>query len=166
VQNPLTSLKETLSKTIKGSKRLAVLGVGSELRGDDIAGMIVAREILNLAKESDSLKVFLGETAPENLTGEIKKYKPTHLLIIDAGDMGKEPGSVALITPEEEIFGATFSTHKLPIKVLVKYLNESFPCKTFVLIIQPKDIGFGKDPSSEVKASSLSLARSILEAVK
>lgn len=158
-------MKEILSRTIEGAKRLAVLGVGSELRGDDAAGMLVAEEVIRLTKDKclSAFRVFLGGTAPENLTGEIKKYKPTHLLIIDAGDIGKEPGEVALITPEQEIFGASFSTHKLPIKVLVKYLSESFPCKTSVVIIQPKSVEFGGAVSEEVNNAVDVVSRAIAD---
>jgi len=33
---------------------------------------------------------FYRRTAPENLTGEIKKFQPTHLIIIDAAELNKE----------------------------------------------------------------------------
>lgn len=165
MQKQNQSLKKDLHKALEGYERVGILGVGSDLRGDDAAGMLVARAIFDLIKDKkdDRVRVFLGETAPENLTGEIKKYRPTHLIIVDAGDIGKEPGSIALVTPEQEIFGATFSTHKLPIKILVKYLNESFPCKTCVIIIQPRSLGFGETVSAEVLEATKKISEWIIE---
>ena len=82
-------LKIALTNSLKGVNKLAILGVGSELRGDDIAGMVAA-EIIQKANHKN-ITVFLGATAPENLTGEIKKFNPSHLLIIDAADTSSKP---------------------------------------------------------------------------
>jgi hypothetical protein len=96
---------------LKGATRVVLLGVGSDLRGDDAAGMMAAERLSHTPK----LNVLLGGTAPENLTGEIKKLKPSHLLIVDAAEMKAEAGTIRLLTPEE-IGGFSFSTHALPLK--------------------------------------------------
>ena len=65
---------KNLKPELKGASKIVVLGVGSELRGDDIAGILAAENLKG--KTSDKLQVLIGGTAPENLTGEIKKLKP------------------------------------------------------------------------------------------
>jgi hydrogenase 3 maturation protease len=121
------NLRNKLKSNLIGAKRIAALGVGSELRADDVAGILVSQKLDKDAKRISraiELKVFLGYTAPENLSGEIKKFKPTHVMIIDTADIGKKPGEVALFTPEDS-GGISFSTHKLPIKVLAQCLSNA-----------------------------------------
>ena len=159
----MQNLTNKLKSNLDGAKRIAVLGVGSELRADDNAGMLIAQELerseAQINKAVD-LKVFLGHTAPENLSGEIKKFEPTHVIIIDTADIGKKPGEIALFTPEN-IGGISFSTHKLPIKVLASYLTQSFDCKVIIIGIQPKTLDFGKNVSREVIASIKEISKEI-----
>jgi hydrogenase maturation protease HycI len=136
-----------MTKKFHNAKRIALVGVGSELRGDDAAGILVAREFLK--NKIKSLKVFLGETAPENITGQIKKYKPTHIIIVDSADMKERPGKVKLFEVDQ-IAGITFSTHQLSLKMMVDYLSNFFKFDCVVLGIQPKCIQFGSEISKEV----------------
>ena len=116
------NIKKELKKRLKGAKRIAVLGVGSELRADDAAGMLVAKNLAN-----KNVEVFLAGAAPENFTGAIKKIKPTHVIIIDCADMKKKPGSVLLIDPAR-VSGVSFSTHTLPLNILAGYLIKDINC--------------------------------------
>jgi hydrogenase 3 maturation protease len=157
------NLRNKLKSSLEGAKRIAILGVGSELRADDNAGMFIAQALerseTQINKTID-LKVFLGHTAPENLSGEIKKYAPSHVLIIDTADIGKKPGEVAVFTPEDS-GGISFSTHKLPIKVLAQYLTQSIDCKIIIIGIQPKTLDFGKDVSKEVSVTIKGISKEI-----
>jgi hydrogenase 3 maturation protease len=159
----MQNLTNKLKSNLEGAKRIAVLGVGSELRADDNAGMLITQDLersqAKINKVVD-LKVFLGHTAPENLSGEIKKYAPSHVLIVDTADIGKKPGEVAIFTPEDS-GGISFSTHKLPIKVLAQYLTQSIDCRIIIIGIQPKTLDFGKDVSKEVNASIKQISNEI-----
>ena len=79
----MESLKDELAVRLKGAVRVAVLGVGSELRGDDIAGILVINALQKSKKinKNIKLKTFEGSTAPENITGELRAFKPTHLVL-------------------------------------------------------------------------------------
>ena len=156
------NLKKTLKEALKGVKRLAVLGVGSELRGDDIAGMVAA-EIIQKANHKN-IAVFLGATAPENFTGEIKRYKPTHLFIIDAADTSAKPGTIDLISPDI-VGGVSFSTHMMPLKIMVDYMRQSIECETWIVGIQPKVLKFGSKPSKVVIDSAKEVAKTILSII-
>jgi hydrogenase 3 maturation protease len=139
-----------------------VLGVGSELRGDDIAGMVAA-EVIQEAKHP-KIQVFLGATAPENFTGEIKRYNPTHLFIIEAADTSATPGTIDLISPEV-VGGVSFSTHMMPLKIMVDYVKQSIDCNTWIVGIQPKVLKFGSKPSKVVIDSAIEVAKTILAIV-
>jgi hydrogenase 3 maturation protease len=83
-----------------------------------------------------AFRVFRGETAPENCSGEIKRFKPSRILIVDSADFGKAPGEIVLASPEE-ITGISFTTHRLPLFVFTDYLMAEFPCAIRILGIQP-----------------------------
>lgn len=146
----MQSLETILKKKLKDAEKVALIGIGSELRGDDAAGILVAEELQKL--KISKLKVFFGGTAPENLTGEIIKYKPTHIIIIDSADTGKDPGSVLLIS-SEEVGGISFSSHMMPIKMMADYLLRSIKCEIMVIGIQPETLEFGSSVSKEVEKS-------------
>ncbi len=145
---------ETLEKELKdrllNAGKIALLGIGSELRGDDAAGIEVAKETY---AKSDNFKVFIGDTAPENLTGEIKKFNPTHLVIVDSADMSKPAGTVQLLEPDK-IAGFSFCTHQLPLTILAEYIGESIGCQVLIIGIQPKKLDFAGGVSREVKKSA------------
>ena len=157
-----------LKKKLHNAQRVAILGVGSELRGDDVAGLLAAKQIeKTITKQTTSpeVRVFIGETAPENLTGEIKKFQPTHLIIIDAAELNKEPGHIEIMEPGT-IGGTTFCTHSLPLKVIIGYLLESFKFQAIIIGIQPKTLTFGAQATKEVVAAAKHLAQTITKLLK
>ncbi len=148
-------LKALLRESLDGAKRVAVLGAGSELRGDDRAGLLVAQRLRNRCKRHGAcpqIELFYGATAPENLTGEIKNYRPSHLILVDAADVGKKPGAIQVIS-SEAIVDSSFSTHRMPLKILGDYLRESIGCKLMVIGIQPKTLEYDSPVSPEVRSS-------------
>lgn len=159
-------LKRTLRSRLEGARRIAVIGIGSDLRGDDAAGMITAEKIGKFFRNSRRIKVYLGGTAPENLTGEVKRFKPTHLVIIDTAEMKEKPGTILFLDPEIIGEGVTFTTHKLPAKVLIQYFQSSFSCKAIFIGIQPKTVAFGNNVSMAVKDAAVGVARAFKHAVK
>ncbi|MDD4894146.1 MAG: hydrogenase maturation peptidase HycI [Candidatus Omnitrophica bacterium] len=162
------TLKTTeLKNRLRNAQKIAILAIGSELRGDDAAGMLVAKHLdkacCNIKKEA-KFKVFFGDTAPENLTGEIKRFKPTHLVIIDSADFNDKPGAVKLIDADK-IDGFSSCTHSLPIKILRAYLINCIGCEIIIIGIQPCSISFGSGISKEVKDSAERVSSQIKEAI-
>ena len=136
----MESLKEALKNKLINAGRIALLGIGSELRGDDAAGVKAAVKLKILEKKrKNAFRVFEGFDAPENLTGEIKSYNPTHLIIIDTLDAGKIPGAISLVNPED-IEGISFSTHRMPLNIFTNYLEKSTGCKIIIAGIQPESL--------------------------
>lgn len=161
----MKDLKKLLKHKLKDAKRIAVFGIGSELRGDDAAGILAAKEIKAVPCKSSNLKIFLGATAPENLTGEIKKYKPTHLVIIDSAEIGKKPGTIALLEPDK-IEGVAFSTHRLPLNIMADYLRKFINCEIIIIGIQPKSLEFGSKPSKEIAFSIKQITSALKEIIE
>jgi len=161
MQNLATELKSRL----KTAKKVAVLGVGSELRGDDAAGMLVAQTVSKYERRKRSFRVFMGSTAPENLTGEIIKFKPSHIIIVDTADIKQKPGTILLLKAGDLADGVSFSTHKLPPKVMMDYFVKKLKCSISIIGIQPKCIKFDANVSKEVKSSVKEVSSAIIGAV-
>lgn len=167
MKSPKT-LKARLIKELKGLQRLAVLAVGSELRADDAAGLLTAAHLRSLLKKKSvgiKVKIFFGETAPENLTGEIKKFRPTHLVVLDAMTFDKKPGQIYLMDAKA-IEGVSFSTHKIPVKITLDYLKIYFPCAMILLGIEPKSLAVLGEVTREVESASKKLAQWLFEVIK
>ena len=133
---------------------LAVLGVGSELRADDGAGMMLVEKLAEAFPRGKcpSLLLCPGETAPENYSGKIRTFAPSHLLIVDAADLGKKPGEFVDIDPRD-VGGPTYCSHMLPIKVMVDYVVDGTDTNVTLLGIQYKSLAFDGKMSGEVQST-------------
>jgi hydrogenase 3 maturation protease len=157
-------IRDFLKKNISKGRKYAILGIGSELRSDDAAGMFLIG-FLKDAIKCDNVLLIAGSTAPENFTGVIKKCKPDILFIIDAAHMGLSPGEVKII-PESDIGGVSFSTHMLPLPVMLGYLVSEIGCGIIFIGIQPGNTDQGSDICKEVKRGTMRLAKDFYEAFK
>lgn len=130
--------------------RTVLLGVGSELRSDDAAGIRVAERVEALGLPG--LRALAGGPSPENLTGQIRELSPSRLIIVDAADMGLPPGTIRLLNPDE-IEGMSFSTHTLPLSVVADYLRKETGCSLLIMGIQPRSLEFDGAMSPEIAAA-------------
>ncbi len=112
---------------------------------------------------STSLHILRGHTAPENCTGEIKKLAPTHLVIVDAADLGQQPGALHLLEPGQ-IGGVSFSTHQMPLSVMLDYLKTSFAFEAIVLTIQPAHLDLNRPVTPAVRRAARTLAAVLVKA--
>ncbi|MDD2706500.1 MAG: hydrogenase maturation protease [Verrucomicrobiae bacterium] len=150
----MPSLRQSLKNRLRDAARVAVLAVGSEWRGDDAAGMLAGRNVEKRRRASGcrwkrKVKVFLGETAPENLTGAIRAWQPTHLVVLDAADMGKRGGRVEVFGPHD-MEGLSCSTHQLPLSVMIDYMLKDQAFEAMVVGIQPRQMNYGRKVSPGV----------------
>jgi hydrogenase 3 maturation protease len=158
-------LKETLRSKISASKKTAVLGIGSTFRGDDAAGVIAARQIERVLSGpigAKRLAVFIGGTAPENTSSQIKRFRPDVIIMIDSCQMSAPAGEVRILDPQD-IRGVSFSTHKMPLAVLAKYLESSLGCETVLIGIQPSSIAFASPVCAQVQRSINNICASLKE---
>ncbi len=135
--------REFLKDWLRGAERLAVVGAGSTLRADDAAGMEVVTRLMEAYPPSAHPRLLFcpGETAPENFSGKIRAFSPTHLLVVDAANVGLAPGEIVDIPPEN-VGGPAFLSHMLPLKVLINYLAGDTGAKSALLGIQSQSLEF------------------------
>lgn len=146
-----TSLIQVLkrSRASDSVPRIAVVGVGHELCGDDAAGLAVARALQRaLADDEHSLVIEAG-SAPENHTGALRRFKPDIVLLVDAAQMDETPGAIRWL-PWGETDGISASTHTLPLYILAQYLVNELGCEVALLCIQPAHNTIGAALSVEV----------------
>jgi len=151
-----TDIKVCLKEYIKPGKRYAVMGIGSTLRSDDGAGIYFIDQ-LSKAVQRDDVLLIAGSTAPENFTGVIKNFAPSTLFIVDAAYIGLLPGEVKVI-PACEVNGVSFSTHMLPLPVMLNYLESEIGCNVIFIGIQPKSTDPGFSMNDDVKKGAEQLA--------
>jgi len=140
------------------------LGIGSVLRSDDAAGMYFI-ELLGKMIKQDNLLLIAGSTAPENFSGVIKDFEPDVLFVVDAAYMGLLPGE-AKIVPACDIGGVSFSTHMLPLTVMLKYIEAETGCDVLFVGIQPKCTDYGLCMCNDVKKGAEQLAEYFRLALK
>jgi hydrogenase 3 maturation protease len=156
------TLEKALAAWLAGATRLAVLAVGSRLRGDDAAGLVVTallRRQLNKTPARMETLLLQGDTAPENVTGQIKSFRPSHLLVIDAADTGREAGHIDQVDPKSLSANLSATSHSLPIRMVIDYITHYAPCAVTIVGIQPERIEFGQRVTGEVRLAARRLAR-------
>jgi len=144
-------LRRSLIRADGGRPRLAVVGVGQPLRGDDGAGTLVARKLAARLDDS-ALLVVVADHAPENCLGLVARFRPEVVLFVDAARDGGASGRVVLI-PAAAADGTGGSTHTLPLAVLGEYLMRVTGAAVYVLGIEPDNVAFGEGLSGPVRAA-------------
>ncbi len=149
-----TLLRQVILSRRKADRapRVAVVGIGHELNGDDSAGLMVARALLARADHSDRLLVIDAGAAPENQTGVLRAFEPDLVLLVDAAQMGAEPGEVRWIAWQDTT-GISASSHSLPPYMLAKFLAGDLGCEVALLGIQPAQNAFDTPLSAPVAAA-------------
>lgn len=140
-----------LSTFLSRATRIAIVGVGSDLRGDDAAGVEIVRKLRGRVK-SPNILLLEGGLAPENCTSQIRRFRPSHIILVDAADFGAKPGDVVVADPGA-ITGRSVSTHTIPLSVLAGYLKEQTGADIVLLGIQPERMGLGSKMCEAVKIS-------------
>jgi len=116
------SIEADLARRLRRARRIAVLGIGDELRREDRLGMLAAREVEAL--RLPDVRVFLAGVVPESFTGPIRRVRPDHVLLLDAAEFGARPGTARVLHPAE-VGGSRFSTHAIPLPVVIAYIEET-----------------------------------------
>jgi len=137
-------MREELGRRLQG--KVALLGVGNPLWGDDGAGPAL---IHRLEGRVPGLLVDGGES-PESYWGKIVAYCPQAVLVVDAVNWGGEPGSVALLEEVQEN-GSPITTHRVSLNLLLDLLRAETGADVFVLGIQPKVVAFNTEMCPEVR---------------
>ncbi|UCD72998.1 MAG: hydrogenase 3 maturation endopeptidase HyCI [Candidatus Bathyarchaeota archaeon] len=151
-----------LEEWLQGATRVAILGVGSRVKRDDAVGLVVVDHLKG--KVPSFVRVFDCETVPESFTGPIRRFSPSHVLIIDAAEMASNIGEIRFLYPDS-IAESVFSTHILSLSVLSEYIVSEIGAKVLLLGIQPGDLRFGMELTPELHEVAVKLSHEILSAL-
>lgn len=155
-------IEQALVRFLGGATRIAILGIGNELRTDDGLGPFI---IANLQISSPFVMVENVGSVPEAFASSITEFGAQRVILIDAADMHRPLGHVEIVT-RGRIGGVAISTHSMPLSLLMMYLEQETGAETVLLGIQPKSIAFGEGLTEEVMVvcqEVIMLLRSVLE---
>ena len=146
-----------LTKFIAPAKKIAILGVGNDLRTDDGVGLFI---INNLSIRHPNLLIENVGSVPEAFARPLADFGATRIILIDAADMNKNPGYIELVT-KNQITGIAISTHRMPLSLLMTYLEQQTKGETLLLGIQPKNVQFGEGLSLEIEEAARKIISSL-----
>lgn len=147
-ENFSTDLAAAIRSRIKGS--ISIVGIGNIIRGDDGLGPKLI-ELLKAKSVGHSL--FDCGTAPENYIFPILSTSCETVILVDAADIGLEPGGVKVFALDE-ISTVSFSTHNPSPRLFADLLKTGREdLNIFVISVQPKTTALGSPISKEVLTS-------------
>ncbi|MGB9907384.1 MAG: hydrogenase maturation protease [Candidatus Saccharicenans sp.] len=151
-----------LKKELRGLERLLVLGTGNALKADDAAGLLVASLLdRNLSRRQKArIKTLRVYELLESYHRRIRRLQPSHLIIIDAVDMGRRPGSIMATRLEpgqkKKKVGGEFY-------LLLEKLAAESSCRIYLVGIQPDSLDFGHPITPLVKEACRQVAESLIQ---
>jgi hydrogenase maturation protease HycI len=152
------NLQEQLAAAMQGT--VVVMGIGNPCRGDDAAGSLVARKISDVP----GVHVIDAQDVPENYLCQVAEQRPDTVVLIDSVDLKSAPGSVAFLDKDQT---AAYwpSTHRVPISLLMNYLERETPTRVLLIAIQPCQTAFLRPMSAEVCSSVEAIAGVLKEVI-
>ena len=126
-------------------------------KSDDRVGPALARALAAALPADPRLRVVSGGEAPENFTGAIRTFAPSHVLLLDAVDHVVAPGT-AFVVDENAITMGDMTSHRLPLKLLMHFLAVTIPCRVILVGVQPRTLLPGKRLSAPVRRTVAPLA--------
>ena len=148
---------------------MLVIGLGNELRGDDGAGIEVARRLRGLAAEA-GIDVRAQQGEPAGLIDGWSGRKA--VLIVDTMRSGAEPGTIcrfdASCEPLPAQLRGSSSTHALSLAEAIELARalEQLPPRAVVFAIEGQRFETGAALSDEVRAVIPKVAGMVLDAAR
>jgi hydrogenase 3 maturation protease len=148
-------LLDKLVGFLKDAIVVVVIGMGNELRADDAVGLHVVRLLKPFTHEK--LKVFEGYMTPEAYIGPACASHPTHVLIVDAAELGQKPGAWQVLS-KNNVEQGLFTTHTIPAVEIAAEIQRKCSAAVVFVGIQPKsrDISLGLSRECQKAAEEIS----------
>lgn len=150
--------------TVDHQPRLALLGIGHELCGDDAVGVRVAAALRPLLSGDPRLLVLEAGPAPENFTGALRRFQPDLVILLDSALMGEAPGTVRWLD-WQDTEGMSASTHTLPLNILASYLTAELGCTLALIGIQPGQTFADAPLTSPVQAAAYEIVAALPDCI-
>ncbi len=140
---------------IRSAERIAVLGVGNPLKGDDGAGLTASEalktRLAGTEMHRSALVISAGEV-PENYTGVIRSFRPDLVIILDSAVSCGRPGTISIVDPSM-IEDDEISTHRIPLVRLVEFIEATIPSRVILLGIEAVSFEENRGLSKKVRKS-------------
>jgi len=140
--------------------KCVILGVGNRLKGDDAVGPLICDGLQGRIAAT----VIDSGTVPENHIGPVIALAPEIIVIIDAVDWGRTPGSICLVH-SMQIGSGGFSTHGLSLTSLYRMFTTLLPVEILLLGIQPAGLDLMKPLCNRVEQARERIVRTLMAAV-
>lgn len=134
------------------------------MKQDDAVGLEVVSSLRRRLTPGSrkALKIHGLSASPERLISDLSS-KGERIVIIDAVEAQKEPGTIVCARLSETKFGF-FATHNVPLRLVPGVAENA--ADTFVVGIQPESVDFGEGLSEVVKRASDGLVEMIVSLVE
>jgi len=182
LDEPIEDLAARLAAVLRG--RVALVGVGNDLCGDDGAGLAVATALKaaldaraqpppgdapaasDAPQSALSLSVFCAGGVPENYLMKIARGRPDVVVLVDATDFaGDMPAGTVALAASARVAGMGPSTHGPAPLAFLDLLDQIHPCTRLLLGIQPVQTQVGSPLSPPVAAAADRLVQAVLKVV-
>ena len=147
------------------SDRVAVIGVGNLLLKDEGIGVHIARALQEL-NVPHGVEITDGGTSPDLLAC----LEPAdRLIIIDAVEAGGKPGTIYRFRPDDltQEGGELLSLHQLGLMSSLRMLSlsKNEPKEIIILGVQPKEIDWGTELSTELQEKIPEIIKVVLKEI-
>lgn len=159
---PLRQVLANRNAPNNNTQKLALIGIGNELNGDDAAGVEVLRRLRNAIPEKSNLMLIEAGPAPESFTGPLRRFSPDWVVLVDAAQMQEPPGTIAWLEWQDSA-GMSASTHTLPPSVLSKFLVHELGCQVGLLLIQVEQTDFDHPISPAVNKAIKTVSQELIQ---
>lgn len=147
---------------------IAVLGIGNVLLSDDGVGVHVIRHLQEAYSFPDSVQLIDGGTKGLDLLPYFEALE--RILIVDAANFGKAPGTIDLVEGEKipAFLSTKLSVHQigLPDTLFAAKLMNITPSEMTLVGIQPKSMETGTELSPEIQDRIPHLVTEVLKKLK
>lgn len=149
-------LTEQLKDFFRG--KVAILGIGNSMRGDDCCGAELAKRINGKV----AAEVFECGATPENFVDPLINSRPDAILVIDSYDLQKSPGTIKLFQ-SSSLNNLDFSTDTHSSQIFVDFLYRKSQANVAFLVIQPSRNKLNLEMSKEVQEAVSKLEEIVLK---
>mgnify|MGYP000412650971 CR=1 FL=1 len=153
----MSDIASIIAKFVENAEKIAILGLGNRLRGDDAAGLLVCEYIKGKVRAD----IFLAETAPESYALKLLDGGYSHVIIVDTAISNYPPGTI-FIVDKNRLLEITITTHSIPITLLVEIL-EAHNINVLIVGISPKYTPLSENISPPVRQAIEKLSKMLLD---
>ncbi|MCE7735498.1 MAG: hydrogenase maturation protease [Candidatus Heimdallarchaeota archaeon] len=116
-------LVDRLNKIMQEYQRIAFIGLGNPIKGDDAVGIYISDKLIETTN-SQIPYILSCYHVPANYLGKIVTYNPDYLIFLDAiFHPDFSPGDIVIISPSKIKQVDTFTTHYQGYETIIKFLE-------------------------------------------